>query len=129
MGLHIIIKGDVQGVFFRLFVEKEAKSLGLKGFVKNINDEVEVFVEGDEKALKELVEKCKHGPSASHIEDVTAKEVMDKGYTEFKIEYSTLFVYQSNTWQFSLDLIYHLFLIFLLHLLKNHLCLKFLQVH
>lgn len=51
----IIISGRVQGVFFRRFIFENAVNLGLKGYVKNRNNEkVEAVFEGEETDLKKL---------------------------------------------------------------------------
>ncbi len=71
VGAHIIIKGLVQGVGFRWFVEWEAKQLRLNGYVKNLFDgDVEVEVEGDRGLIEELIEKLKVGNRLSHVTDV-----------------------------------------------------------
>ena len=58
--IHLIISGDVQGVFFRHNTNKVGNRLGLKGFVRNLPDgKVEVVAEGDEKKLRELIEKLR----------------------------------------------------------------------
>ena len=55
--LHLVIKGEVQGVFFRDYVNKSA--IGLTGWARNNPDgTVEVIAEGDEKELK----KCQKPP-------------------------------------------------------------------
>ena len=52
----IIVKGIVQGVGFRWFVEREAKMFGLMGYVKNLHSgEVEIVVEGEDDFIKELI--------------------------------------------------------------------------
>ena len=56
-GVHIIITGRVQGVFFRYSTNKVGNKLGLKGLVRNLPDgNVEVVAEGDEDKLKEMVD-------------------------------------------------------------------------
>ena len=53
--VRITISGFVQGIFFRDFVRKKAKELGLKGYVKNIeNNKVEIVVEGHEIKINKL---------------------------------------------------------------------------
>ncbi len=81
--VHIIVKGFVQGVFFRSNTKKTAIELGLKGYVKNLSDEkVEVVAEGDEKEINELIEFCKKGPSAAKVEDIDI--IFEKPRDEFK---------------------------------------------
>jgi len=70
----LIIKGRVQGVFFRYETKKEAQTLGLSGWVKNNNDgTVEVLAEGDRVLLEKLAEWCKSGPDSALVENVEIK--------------------------------------------------------
>jgi acylphosphatase len=71
--VHLIISGSVVGVFFRNFVRTNAEKLGLTGFVKNLDDSVEVVCEGSETDLLELVRLCKLGPSSSRVSNVSVK--------------------------------------------------------
>jgi len=73
-GVHIIVKGSVQGVGFRWFVEREAKKLGLNGYVKNLfSGNVEVEVEGERGLVEELVKKLKVGNRMSRVTGVQIK--------------------------------------------------------
>jgi len=82
----MIIKGTVQGVFFRNFVKENADKLGLAGFVRNLeNGSVEVFAEGDIDNVDKLYEFCKKGPKHSMIKDVILKEVKIQDMKDFKI--------------------------------------------
>lgn len=72
--LHCIISGIVQGVGFRFFVFRTASELELNGWVKNLFDErVELIVEGEEKKLKQFLEKIKKGPLFGRVESVEEK--------------------------------------------------------
>ena len=80
--VHLIIKGLVQGVFFRGFVRDNARKLRLKGFVRNLlNGNVEVVAEGDKNDLEELIKSCKKGPEGASVEDVEIK--YEKAKNEF----------------------------------------------
>lgn len=70
--LHLIIKGKVQGVFFRASTVEEANRIGgLSGFVRNLPDEsVEIVAEGLEENLKKLLSWAHHGPARSKVESV-----------------------------------------------------------
>lgn len=68
------VRGRVQGVFFRASTQREAKRLGLTGWVKNRGDgSVEVLAEGEEEGLRELIAWAGHGPSASRVERVDVR--------------------------------------------------------
>lgn len=82
------ISGLVQGVGYRFFVEKIARSLGIKGYVKNLWDgRVEVFAEADEKTLSELEAKLRVGPPASDVSNVEVVDVQIQGFKDFKITF------------------------------------------
>ncbi len=83
------ISGRVQGVGFRAFTRSKAKSLGLKGFVRNLPDgRVEVYAEGDEDALRKLIEYLSIGPFFADVRQVDWKFVEPRGsYEDFVIDY------------------------------------------
>ncbi len=80
---HIFVTGRVQGVFFRSETKHEANKRGVKGWVRNLRDgRVEAVFEGEEDAVKRLVEFCKRGPRGARVTHV---DVIMKKYTgEFK---------------------------------------------
>lgn len=79
----ITVSGRVQGVGFRYYIYNIANNLGLTGYVKNLfNGDVEVFAEGREEFLQELVKKAKEGPSGSYVEKTKIE------WLEFKNKYS-----------------------------------------
>jgi acylphosphatase len=84
------IGGIVQGVGFRYFVLREARSLGLRGFVKNLPDgSVEVCACGDAQCLDELERALSSGSLASAVYSVKPFEPpagLDDT-TSFDIEY------------------------------------------
>ncbi len=68
-GIQAIIEGRVQGVGFRYFVQYQAKLLNLTGWVRNINNnQVEVFAEGLEPALKIFIQKLQEGPAQARVD-------------------------------------------------------------
>jgi acylphosphatase len=65
------VRGRVQGVFFRGFVQRNARRLGISGYVRNLPDgSVEVQAEGERARLKELEEHLRTGPPASSVREV-----------------------------------------------------------
>ena len=69
--IHIIIRGHVQGVFFRIETRNIARQLNLKGWVRNKDfDQVEILAEGDDANINHLIEFAKKGTDASNIYDV-----------------------------------------------------------
>jgi acylphosphatase len=77
--VQVIVRGRVTGVFFRAAAQREAKRLGITGWVKNRPDgSVEIVAEAEEDAIKEMISWSHHGPSAARVDDV---EVRWRGYT------------------------------------------------
>jgi acylphosphatase len=65
------VRGRVQGVGFRWFVEKEAATLGIAGWVRNRSDgSVEVLAQGTREQLFALRSKLQQGPRAARVDDV-----------------------------------------------------------
>jgi acylphosphatase len=65
------VRGRVQGVGFRWFVEKEAATLGIAGWVRNRADgSVEVLAQGTREQLFALRSKLQQGPRAARVDDV-----------------------------------------------------------
>lgn len=65
------IEGRVQGVGYRVFVERNAVALGLDGWVRNRRDGgVEAVVSGASAAVDDLIARCRTGPSASRVDRV-----------------------------------------------------------
>jgi acylphosphatase len=84
---HVFVRGKVQGVFFRQNTRRQAQSHGVSGWVCNLPDgRVEAVFEGEEDAVKALVDYCRHGPSYSKVENVEVAYETYKGeYVDFKI--------------------------------------------
>ncbi len=75
--VHVLISGNVTGVFFRKFISDNAEKLGVKGWVRNAGDKVEAVLEGSK--VDELVELCKKGPSGARVNNIEVKEEEYKG--------------------------------------------------
>lgn len=68
---HVLIIGLVHGVSFRSSTKRKADSLGLKGWVKNLeNDTVEAVFEGSDDKVKEVLEWCSKGPPSARVDDM-----------------------------------------------------------
>lgn len=83
-----MVRGRVQGVGFRWFVEREAHILGIGGWVRNNHDgSVEVLAQGTRDQLSGLYSKLRQGPRAARVDDVIQTEVQPKdGLSSFRIE-------------------------------------------
>lgn len=76
----VVVRGDVQGVFFRDSTRKEAESLRVAGSVTNRSDgAVEAVFEGPREAVDAMVEFCRSGPSRASVEDVEVTEEQVEG--------------------------------------------------
>ena len=68
---HVFVNGRVQGIFFRQETKYEADRHGVSGWVRNLVDgRVEAVFEGEEEAVKALVEFCKSGPPMARVTSV-----------------------------------------------------------
>lgn len=72
--IHLVVRGRVQGVFFRASAQREARQLGLTGWVKNRNDgAVELVAEGEEDQVKDLLAWAQSGPSTARVDRVETR--------------------------------------------------------
>ncbi len=87
--LHAVVHGRVQGVYFRSFVVKRGKELGLTGYARNLPDgTVEVRAEGYTEQLQKLIDELKKGPPAARVVNVdTDWSESTEGHTAFRIRY------------------------------------------
>jgi acylphosphatase len=84
--LRVYITGTVQGVLFRKFIEETANRIGVRGYVRNLEDgRVEVVMEGVDEKVNEMLEICKRGSPHSKIREVEIKELTNQGFVGFKI--------------------------------------------
>jgi acylphosphatase len=68
---HVYISGRVQGVSFRWNTQAKAQQLGLAGWVRNMWDgRVEAVFEGDEAAVRQAVEWCRHGDQPARVDQI-----------------------------------------------------------
>jgi acylphosphatase len=83
-----LVRGRVQGVGFRWFVEREAHILGVAGWVRNKADgRVEVLAQGTRQQLDALSLRLREGPRAARVDDVEEWEANHTdGLTTFRIE-------------------------------------------
>ncbi len=81
-----IVKGKVQGVFYRATAKSQAEDLGLTGWVKNLNDgSVEIECQGEETYLNEFLDWAKKGPDWARVDDFTEKEIEIREESDFNI--------------------------------------------
>ena len=79
--IHYLISGRVQGVGFRMSTSQQSKLLGIKGWVRNLDDDrVEVYACGEQYSLDQLHKWLTHGPSIARVINV---ECLSAEYLEF----------------------------------------------
>jgi len=72
---HVIVRGRVQGVGFRAFVEREAAKRGLQGWVRNRRDAaVEAVFAGEAAVVADMIEACRRGPRLSRVDALDQRE-------------------------------------------------------
>ena len=82
----VIVRGSVQGVFFRVEARDRARSLGLAGWVRNVPDgTVEAVFEGEDERVESLVEWCSRGPAGARVEQVDVDWSEPEGDQGFSI--------------------------------------------
>jgi acylphosphatase len=87
--LQAIVYGRVQGVFFRAFVTRCARKLGLVGYVRNLPDgAVEVGVEGERQHLEKLISYLEVGPTGAKVKEVVTRWSEYTGaFSDFRVRY------------------------------------------
>lgn len=84
--LRLLISGRVQGVGFRAFALREARWLGVSGYVRNLVDgRVEAVVQGSSNQVEALISACRRGPMHARVHDV-ATELATGGDLPFPFE-------------------------------------------
>jgi len=83
-----VVRGRVQGVGFRWFVEREAHLLGVAGWVRNNHDgSVEVLAQGTRDQLAGLHSRLREGPRAARVDAVEVSDAEPQtGMSSFRIE-------------------------------------------
>ncbi|MCK0510820.1 acylphosphatase [Aromatoleum buckelii] len=79
---HLMIRGRVQGVYYRASAQAEGVRLGLAGWVRNrLDGSVEALVAGPETAVEHFIAWARQGPPAARVQDlvVTAAERPEPG--------------------------------------------------
>ena len=88
--VHAIIYGRVQGIGYRWFVEDTARSMGLNGWVRNLdNGNVEVEAEGEKEALEGFLDTLKNGHSGASVKDIKVDwtDSKENSFAGFEIRY------------------------------------------
>lgn len=82
----IFITGSFQTMFFEQFITSNASKLGIKGYLRRLEDgRLEVFLEGDNEKVDEMVMLCSRGSQHSQIRSVEEKTERFQDFKDFKI--------------------------------------------
>ncbi|GEK23227.1 acylphosphatase [Cellulomonas xylanilytica] len=83
---HLVVRGTVQGVGYRWAVSREARRLGVHGWVRNRADgTVEAVAEGADEAVDALVAWCRSGPAGAQVTGVDVTDEAPEGLSGFDI--------------------------------------------
>lgn len=84
--VHAVVTGLVQGVFFRAETVNRSKSLGLTGWVRNLDGSaVELVAVGEASQLEALLQWLWQGPPAAQVEDVKWESIPEETFSDFRI--------------------------------------------
>jgi len=84
--IRYLVSGRVQGVWFRQSTVEQARSLGLRGFVRNLPDgRVEAIACGTDDALARLERWLWQGPPLAKVSNVSAAPAEEIGFADFTV--------------------------------------------
>ncbi len=86
---HVVVKGRVQGVFFRDYTRKQALQFNLTGWVRNLSGgSVEALFCGDKKNVSDMLSWLKLGSPQSRVDSVHIDDIhSDESFSTFNIRY------------------------------------------
>jgi acylphosphatase len=85
--VQMVISGRVQGVYFRASAQREARQLGVTGYIRNRPDgSVEIIAEGEEDLIKGLSLWVQKGPTTARVDKVETRWRSYTGeFSDFRI--------------------------------------------
>ncbi len=84
--IHIIVHGQVQGVWFRAGTKAKAGELGILGWVKNRPEgTVEIHAEGEKSQLDNFIVWCRTGTPAANVTSIDLTSISFQNFTSFEI--------------------------------------------
>lgn len=89
--VNIIVSGKVQGVCFRAAAQKQADSVAVNGWVRNLaTGDVEIMAVGENSAIEQLIRWCHKGPTFARVEKVVVTDLpKDEQFVSFEIRKDT----------------------------------------
>ena len=83
----LLIKGKVQGVFYRVSAKEAAKRIGITGWIKNTTGgNVESLVTGTAGQIQEFIYWCRQGSKKAIVTDITITEETDELFADFLVK-------------------------------------------
>lgn len=80
------ITGNVQPIFFNSYIKENADILGIKGFIRTLEDRrIEIFIEGNIDSVDKMAAICRRGSQHSVIKSIEERDAVFQGFGEFKI--------------------------------------------
>jgi len=84
--ISIIIKGKVQGVYYRQTTQEKAMALGITGTARNLPDRsVKIIATGTREQLDKLLAWCRQGPSRAEVSGIETKDEELRSFPDFRI--------------------------------------------
>ncbi len=84
--VNLIIKGKVQGVYYRVAAKEEADKLGITGWVQYINEgRVEIMATGTQQHLDEFIKWCHKGPEKAEVTNVIVTQLSEEPFDAFSV--------------------------------------------
>jgi acylphosphatase len=84
--VHLLIKGRVQGIFYRATARKIANELGITGWARNTSEgDVELMATGNQQAMDRFIAWCRRGPELAAVTDVIISKMAPAEFKDFLI--------------------------------------------
>ena len=84
--IRLVIKGKVQGVFYRVTAKDIADQFGIKGWIRNLPDRnVEIKATSTDDSLQKFIAWCKQGPPKAKVDDVIVEDLVLEEFKDFRI--------------------------------------------
>ena len=84
--VRLLIKGKVQGVFYRASAKEIACNIGITGWINNTTDgDVESLITGTETQIQEFISWCRRGPKRAMVTGITITEEASESFSEFLV--------------------------------------------
>ncbi len=86
VAVEVVVRGHVQGVFFRARAQEEAERLGVRGWARNEPDgTVRAHLEGSSDAVEQMVDWCHQGSPRARVDDVARRDRRPEGHEHFVV--------------------------------------------